>query len=379
MVERSDPSASEPLRRLVRTAGDPGRLHAFWALAGTDQLDDATALAALRDSVVPLQVAAMRAVEPRLPAGDTRIVEHVLALAESESPVVRRQAALTIALLPDEISLPVLVRSAIRDGRITGMAEAIVSGLADREIDFLGRLQAHGSIGSAGDTAALAVATVVARGEPDGINRLRLLSENTEPDDAIATAIIQGFERNTFGNKDTRTRLKLPVEPEALAILAVRSTGALAKRALATLALIDGPAAQAARAPVAALTATEQQRFIQGQALYALCGACHQANGRGLEGLAPSLVGSTWATGDPEVAAAIVLKGKTDGILAMPPLAALDDASIAAALTYVRRSWGNEASAVTPEQVASARQRHVDRNESWTEETLKEFTATQAN
>jgi mono/diheme cytochrome c family protein len=98
-----------------------------------------------------------------------------------------------------------------------------------------------------------------------------------------------------------------------------------------------------------------------------------------LEGLAPSLVGSTWANGDPEVAAAIVLKGKTDGILAMPPLAALDDTSIAAALTYVRRAWGNEASAVTPEQVASARQRHVDRNESWTEETLKEFTATQAN
>jgi mono/diheme cytochrome c family protein len=39
----------------------------------------------------------------------------------------------------------------------------------------------------------------------------------------------------------------------------------------------------------------------------------------------------------------------------MPPLSFLTDEEAAAALTYVRRSWGNAGDAVTPSEVAKKR------------------------
>jgi mono/diheme cytochrome c family protein len=55
--------------------------------------------------------------------------------------------------------------------------------------------------------------------------------------------------------------------------------------------------------------------------------------------------------------------------LEMPALAALKDDDIAAALTYVRRSWENEASPVTAEQVRRVRE-NVKRAGPWSEREL---------
>ena len=119
------------------------------------------------------------------------------------------------------------------------------------------------------------------------------------------------------------------------------------------------------------LTPAEQLQFDQGKVTFALCAGCHQPDGRGQEGLAPPLVGSRWANADPTLAAAIVLKGKERNGLVMPPLEALDDNSLANALTYVRRSWGNTASAVSPETIATARKAHAQRSAPWTDADLE--------
>jgi mono/diheme cytochrome c family protein len=50
---------------------------------------------------------------------------------------------------------------------------------------------------------------------------------------------------------------------------------------------------------------------------------------------------------------------------------ALSDEDLAAAITYIRRAWGNDASAVTPEQVANARQ--TPRNRPWTAPELMQI------
>jgi mono/diheme cytochrome c family protein len=124
------------------------------------------------------------------------------------------------------------------------------------------------------------------------------------------------------------------------------------------------------------LTAAEQARFEQGKISYLLCAGCHQADGRGMNGLAPSLVGSPWAIGPAEIAAAIVLKGKEGEQLAMPPLGTLDDDSIAAALTFIRRSFGHTASAVSPVEVAAARKKYDSRAAAWSEDDLKRISQT---
>lgn len=112
-----------------------------------------------------------------------------------------------------------------------------------------------------------------------------------------------------------------------------------------------------------------------------ICQACHQANGQGLPGAFPPLAGSSWVTGDAIIPVAVVLKGLQGSIVVngttfngvMTPFGEiLGDQDIAAAVTYIRSSWGNQASAVTPEEVAKIRSQLSSHTEPWNgEEELK--------
>jgi len=102
-----------------------------------------------------------------------------------------------------------------------------------------------------------------------------------------------------------------------------------------------------------------------GRQSYSLCMACHGPTGRGNPGIGPPLAGSEWVLGPPENLIRIQLRGLTGPIrvagreynfaAAMPAQAFQTDAQIAAVLTYIRNSWGNQASPVTPEMVAALR------------------------
>jgi mono/diheme cytochrome c family protein len=123
---------------------------------------------------------------------------------------------------------------------------------------------------------------------------------------------------------------------------------------------------------VVPLTPEEQKRFSAGQEIYKnLCIACHQADGRGLEKVAPTLVNSRFVLADPGIASRIVLSGKEGAVGLMPPLGAtLSDDQIAAVLTYLRREWGHTASAVAPPDVKEIRGMTSSRNRPWSEDEL---------
>jgi mono/diheme cytochrome c family protein len=120
------------------------------------------------------------------------------------------------------------------------------------------------------------------------------------------------------------------------------------------------------------LTRAEQERFNAGADIYkSICLGCHQADGRGKEKMAPSLVESRYATGDPGPAARILLSGKEGPVGLMPPLgSALSDDQIASVLTYVRREWGNTGSPVAPEDVTEIRGLTKTRTKPWTDAEL---------
>jgi mono/diheme cytochrome c family protein len=107
---------------------------------------------------------------------------------------------------------------------------------------------------------------------------------------------------------------------------------------------------------------------------YGVCAPCHHANGLGIPNAYPSLVGTTWVIGDPELLIKVTLHGLQGPITVngrpwnamMMPLANLPDGQIAAALTHTRTSWGNAASPITPEQVAKVRAEHAGRTKPWT-------------
>ena len=71
--------------------------------------------------------------------------------------------------------------------------------------------------------------------------------------------------------------------------------------------------------------------------------------------------------------ARIVLHGKASENLIMPPLAALDDESLAGALTFVRRSWGHGFDPVDPAVIARTRRETAGRAEPWNDKQLTQF------
>jgi mono/diheme cytochrome c family protein len=79
------------------------------------------------------------------------------------------------------------------------------------------------------------------------------------------------------------------------------------------------------------------------------CSECHQRDGGGWLPLYPNFAGNPIVTlHDPEPIIVIVLYGQGS----MPPFRErLNADQIAAVLSYIRNSWGNEAAAVSPRQV----------------------------
>jgi mono/diheme cytochrome c family protein len=95
------------------------------------------------------------------------------------------------------------------------------------------------------------------------------------------------------------------------------------------------------------------------------CAACHQQDGKGASGRFPPLAGTDWVTGDKQRLISLVLNGLQgsitvngeDYINAMPQHSFLSDEEVANALTYIRQSFGNNASPITVDEVVAVRRK----------------------
>jgi mono/diheme cytochrome c family protein len=92
------------------------------------------------------------------------------------------------------------------------------------------------------------------------------------------------------------------------------------------------------------------------------CLACHQEDGSGVPGMNPPLIKTDWVLGDSTRLIDVVLEG-LKGIEIngdnysneMPSHDFLTDNQIADVLTYVRKSFGNQAGAISSEDVKKRR------------------------
>ena len=93
------------------------------------------------------------------------------------------------------------------------------------------------------------------------------------------------------------------------------------------------------------------------------CLTCHQDDGGGVPKLNPPLIKTSYVSGDKKKLIKWVLQGTTDKIDIdgktysnnMAPQNYLKDQEIADALTYIRNSFGNQGTAVTPAEVKAVR------------------------
>jgi mono/diheme cytochrome c family protein len=110
----------------------------------------------------------------------------------------------------------------------------------------------------------------------------------------------------------------------------------------------------AAALAATAMAPSQAQAPADGKGLFMKnCAACHQASGKGIPGAFPPLAGSKFVTGDHAEVATVLLKGRGG----MPDFSEnISDADMAAILTYVRASWGNQADALTEAEVLKLRE-----------------------
>ncbi|MFW5968121.1 MAG: cytochrome c oxidase subunit II [Persicimonas sp.] len=103
----------------------------------------------------------------------------------------------------------------------------------------------------------------------------------------------------------------------------------------------------------------EDELMEVGEGVYSACASCHGDDGQGVEGAVPALAENTTVLGDVEESVRILQQGvdTDDWPGRQPPMGKqMSDRQLAGVLTYVRNSFGNEASAVQPEEVKRIRQ-----------------------
>ena len=121
---------------------------------------------------------------------------------------------------------------------------------------------------------------------------------------------------------------------------------------------------------VTTLKGKEADLYNKGKSIYAregFCGTCHQPDGKGLPASGfPPLTANNWVLGNQDRLIKLVLNGmhgpievegkKYPGQVPMTGFGAmLNDEEIASVVTYVRNSFGNKASAITPAKVKEVR------------------------
>jgi mono/diheme cytochrome c family protein len=102
-----------------------------------------------------------------------------------------------------------------------------------------------------------------------------------------------------------------------------------------------------------------------GEVVYGrMCAVCHGFDGEGRPPAFPPLARSEWVTDDDERLIGIVLDGLSGEIMVRGERynglmigfrKQLSDEEIAAVLSYIRSSWGNDAPPITPEEVQKVR------------------------
>ncbi|MEX0742253.1 MAG: c-type cytochrome, partial [Phycisphaeraceae bacterium] len=340
------------------------RLHALWTLEGLNALARDDVMQGLADPAPEVRAAALRLAERWL--DEPVILSTVVALRDDAHLQVRRQLLLTLGETRDAKAEAAMRRLLLNHGSDHLMAEAAITGLHGREMNFLAAIiDDPASVPpppGLEHLVALLATAVTNEGAPTRLGNLAARVGRAEGwwRSPILAGIAEGRTANlTESDEALRTLLNLPDDQ-------------LRERATVLIATIETEPI-ATRVDPEKLEESVRLLYDRGRTGYLICAACHQTDGGGFEGVAPPLVGSPWLERDAGGMIRIVLHGYSDrdAFPPMSPLIGLDDDQIAAILTYLRLTLAENATPVQPEQVRHVREQPRNQLLPWDRETLE--------
>lgn len=385
-------------------------LHAVWALQGRGELQRDLVVALAGSGRPALQIQALRAGHSLLQIADLLLLRELLNEASVSVSEAADQPenvatasdleALSMQLafaMGDHASDPdmraVLAEMLAAELSSPYVAQAVVRAVAGQELVFLRELLAADQLAQPGDAAQAVLASLannayrslrgdITSGELDNAQLLELLmlvASRTDEFSWQQLAMLKGMENVASSQGFVPANLEGP--PPIFADGSVGEDDPLWNARIAARVAFTWPGDELALG-ITPLSPEQLELMAMGEKFYPQCAACHGESGGGIAGLAPPLAGASWVTGPPEWLARIILQGlngpvtvlgeRFDGV--MPPhghMSDLNDSALAGLMTYMRRSWGNNADPVSAEVVAAIRAASADRSQPWTVEELE--------
>jgi mono/diheme cytochrome c family protein len=220
-------------------------------------------------------------------------------------PSVDVQIALGFNLSSFPETQDAAIALARRAGSQPMVRDALLSGLRGRELEVLEVLIGGNDAAAAPEMLGALSAAVMNERRTTRVEKLARLIAAQPANGPAQLAMLEGASgKNAPKGAPKFKLLYLGGELPELAKLA-STADAKAKPLVAALdTRIAWPNKPGVPPPpvITPLTAAEQKLFETGKQVYTtLCTACHQPNGQGMDGLAPTLVDSDWVLGDSTV------------------------------------------------------------------------------
>ena len=380
LVERRAVGVAGRLRSLaLRSTRVDVVLHALWTLDGLDELRVDDVLLHTRATDTTRRLHALRLLERFI--DDPAALGAIAAAADDDDPRIRAQAVLSLGEGRSAESYALRAEIIVRRASERPIRSAMLSGLGGQEAVFLGELlgdpRFRDAGGGRGDFFKGLVGCILRGRDFDGMARLlelAAISDARWQTDHILSAVANDLRLDS----DYPKLLHVAREPEGFL-----ARGEGEREPAPLFARVAGrlrwPGRDIEDDLAYPWTDEERARRATGEVLYrSACLSCHQEDGRGQPGVAPTLVGTPWVLGPKSRLTRILLHGLAGPIVVdeqtfnadMPRSAAPTDEQIAAILTYVRDAWGNNAAPISPQDVADSRRQTQGRRLPWTAREL---------
>ncbi|MBN3520107.1 c-type cytochrome [Algoriphagus lutimaris] len=391
LVESNDKSQVPALKEIVLNSfNELGSFHALWTLEGMEQADEEFLFEVLDLDSELMQSAALRMLDKLAKDGEgtrRRLGKKMIEKSKDAGQSTDLQMALSSYALSDQDAQKVLLEVLSKQGEDALIRDAAMSSLTNREYDFL---QAIWKDVTWNDLKPeheifleMLTASIVKKADQNEIKGLLALVDIPElgwkEQTVLSSLAIQSANSPEKGfvsfNSEPSIfqRTDLPMDYQRIGMLK-------------SLFTWPGFHPDEVEVVTGSLDASALKQFADGRQKFLVsCASCHGSDGRGENRMGPPLVNSEWVLGDEKRLSLILLHGlegpiEVDGkkydapeiLPVMPAHSTMDDASIAAILTYIRNEWGNQAPPISRRTVGGMRLTTQGRVYPWSAEELNQ-------
>ncbi|WP_113926234.1 DUF7133 domain-containing protein [Cognataquiflexum aquatile] len=395
LVEREDVSIKSDLEDLVRNGKtELGRFHGLWTLEGLGLIATDLLFDLLDDPSLLMQNTSMRLLE-NFALQENNIQTKLgqsLSSKIKDAPVeVSLQMALSAYALNQEDASEILENVIFRFGDNALVRDAVMSSLGNREFDFLDKLwiSENWKITDPSKEIFLEMLTVsiVKKRDPKELESLLTILDDSPKDSDWKQQVVLTGMAIQAANSRAKGPLTLKKEPPIFKRTDLKIEPARVEM-LKSMFSWPGYTPKVLEMSSNSLDEKGMQQFAMGRQKYLVtCAGCHGSDGAGVNRMGPPLAASEWVIGD-EIRLSLILLHGMEGPLevtgkkydapeilpVMPAHSTMDDASIAAILTYIRNEWGNQAPAISGRTVSSTRHTSQGRVYPWTAPELIKHT-----